>query len=158
MITARRARWLRERGRRKRRFGSGRSGLPRDSSLQAAEHDLDAVGPFVSALVVFDGNTTGFSARNVGLDALLLERVPEPCGVIAPVSQHLLRLGQIIEQGCCAGVIADLASRDEEAQGAAVGIGYRVKLGVHATLRASGQAPEIPFFTRRLEAVRCTFK
>ena len=83
---------------------------------------------------------------------------PEPVGVIPAVRQHPLCLGQVIEQRCGAGIIADLVGGDEEAQGAAIGIGYRVKFGVYATLRASDQAPEIPFFTRRLEAVRCAFK
>ena len=84
----------------------------------------------------------------------MLKRVPEPLGIIAPIGKHPLCLGQVVEQGRCAGVIADLAGCDEEAQGAAVGIGYRVKLGVHAALGPSDQAPEIPFFTPRLEAVR----
>jgi hypothetical protein len=115
--------------------------------LEAAEHDLDAVTAFVPALVVFDGQRAGFAARNAGLDALLLQRIPEPVGVIAAVGQQPLRLGQVVEQGRRTGVIADLAGGHEEAQGAAVGIGDGVKLGVHAALGPADQAPEIPFFT-----------
>jgi hypothetical protein len=33
-----------------------------------------------------------------------------------------------------------------------------MKLGVHAAFGAADQPPEIPFFTRRLDAVRCAFK
>jgi hypothetical protein len=64
----------------------------------------------------------------------------------------------IIEQRCRAGVVADLASGDKEAQGAPVRIGDGVELGVHAAFGAPDQAAEIPFLTRRLEAVRCAFK
>jgi len=95
-----------------------------------------------------------FSTRNAGLDAFLLECVPEPLGIITPVGQHPLRLRQVLEQSRRTNVIADLASRDEEAQGAAVGIGDGMELGVHTALGPSDQAAEIPFFTPRLEAVR----
>jgi hypothetical protein len=54
------------------------------------------------------------------------------------------RFGQIVEQGRRAGVVADLARRDEEAQRAAVGIGDGVKLGVHAALGPPDQASEPP--------------
>jgi len=77
---------------------------------------------------------------------------------LPPVRQHPLSLWQIVEQGRRASVIADLACGDEEAQGPTIGIGDRLKLGVHAALGAPDQAPKIPFFTRRLEAVRCAFK
>src|SRR5690606_1256618 len=119
-----------------------------------AEHDLDAVTPLVSALVVFDGQRTGFATRNAGFDALLLEGVPEPVSVIATVGEHPLGFGQIVEQGRCTGVIADLAGRDEEAQRATVCISHGVQLRVHAALGPADQAAEIPFFTPRLEAVR----
>ena len=97
---------------------------------------------------------SGFAAWNAWFNALLLQRVPEPLSIVTPVGKHPPRLGQIIEQGRCAGVIADLAGGDEEAQRAAVGIRDGVKLGVHTTFGPSDQAPEIPFFTPRLEAVR----
>lgn len=126
--------------------------------LETTEHDLDAFASFVLALVVLDWKRAGFPAWNAGFDAFLLQCIPEPVGVIPPVRQHPLCLGQLIQQSCGAGIITDLAGGDEESQGAAIGIGYRVKLGVHPTLRASDQASEIPFFTRRLEAVRCALK
>lgn len=121
---------------------------------EATEHDLDAVVAFASALVVFDWHGMGFSTRNAGLDAILLKRVPEPLGIIAPVCQHPLRLRQVLKQGRRTNVIADMAGRDEKAQGAAVCIGDGVKLDVHTALGQSDQAAEIPFFTPTLEAVR----
>ena len=54
--------------------------------------------------------------------------------------------------------VADLAGGHEEAQGAPVRIGDGVKLGVHAAFGAADQPPEIPFLTRRLDAVRCAFR
>lgn len=33
-----------------------------------------------------------------------------------------------------------------------------MELGVHAALGAPDEAAEIPFLTRRLDAVRCTFR
>lgn len=130
----------------------------RSHLLEAAEHNLDAVAAFVPTLVVFDGHGPGFPARNARLDAPLLQGIPEPVRIIASVCQHPLRLGQLVEQCRRTGVIADWSRRGEEAQRAAIGVGDGVKLGVHAALRASDQSAEIPFFTRRLEAVRCAFK
>lgn len=46
----------------------------------------------------------------------------------------------------------------QSAQDATIRIGDRVKLGVHAALRASDQSSKAPSLTRRLEAVRCAFK
>ena len=123
-----------------------------------SDSNHDAVTAFVSALVIFDGQGSRFPAGNAAINAFLIVCVPEPFGAIAPAGKHPLRLGQIVEQGCRAGIIADLSSGDEEAQGAAMGIGDGVKLGIHAALRASDQAAAIPFFTRRLEAVRCAFR
>ena len=58
--------------------------------LQVAEHDLDAVTPFVRPLVVFVGQGMGFAARNAGLDALLLQGSSEPVSVIAAIGEHPL--------------------------------------------------------------------
>lgn len=62
----------------------------------------------VSTLVVFDRQGPGFAPGNAGFNTLLLQGIPEPVGVISTVGQHPLRLGQIIEQGSCAGIIAYL--------------------------------------------------
>ena len=50
----------------------------------------------VSALVVFDRRGLGFPACNARLDALLLQAIPEPVGIMASVCQHPLRLGPTI--------------------------------------------------------------
>jgi len=59
---------------------------------------------------------------------------------------------------CRAGVIADLTCRYEETDRATIRIGYGMELGVHAAFCASNQAARTPFFTRRLEAVRCALR
>jgi len=126
--------------------------------LQPAEHDFDPVSPLVAALVVTDGVGPGFAARDAGRDALGLQGVPEPVRIIAPITEQPLSSGKTVQEGGGAGVVADLASGHEQADGASVGIGHGMKLGVHAALGASDQPPEAPFFTRRLEAVRCALR
>ena len=126
--------------------------------LQAADHDLDAAAASVAAIVVFDGYSPGFSARNAGRYALCLKGVPVPVCVVATVGGHPLCLGQIIQQRCSAGVIAYLASGREKSERATVGIGDGVELRIHAAFGATDQPPEAPFFTRRLDAVRCAFR
>ncbi len=83
---------------------------------------------------------------------------PEPVCVVPAVVQHPPRLGEIVQQRCRTGVIADLASGHEEAERSSVGIGDGVKLGVHASFGAIDEPPETPFFTRRLDAVRFAFR
>ena len=73
-------------------------------------------------------------------------------------AEQPLRLWHIVEQRCRTGVVADLARRHEEAQRAAVRIGDGMELGVHAAFGAADQAAEVPFFTRRLDAVRCALR
>jgi hypothetical protein len=87
-----------------------------------------------------------------------VQRFPEPVCVVAAVAKQPLRFRQIIEQRCSAGVVADLARGHEEAQGTPPLIGESMKLRVQTAFGASDQPPKIPFFTRRLDAVRCAFR
>src|SRR3546814_6073318 len=86
-------------------------------------HDLDAVAPFVAALVVFDGLVPGFPARDAGSNPLFLQGVAEPVGIIAPVGQQPLGLGKFVEQSGSTDIVTDLTGGHEEAQGTAVRIG-----------------------------------
>ena len=126
--------------------------------IQAAEHDLDAAAAFVAALVVFDGLVPYFPARDAGRDPLFLQGVAEPVGIITSVGQHPLRFGQTVEQSRRARVIADLPGGHEEADRTTVRIGHSMQLGIHAAFRAPDQASRAPFFTRRLDAVRCALR
>jgi hypothetical protein len=65
------------------------------SSLEATEHDLDPVAAFIPALVVFDGLFAGLSARDAGGNPFFLQRIAEPVGVIAPITQQPLCLGRL---------------------------------------------------------------
>lgn len=100
----------------------------------------------------------GFPTRDAGRDALGLQGISEPICVIAPVAEPPLRLRQTVQQGASAGVVADLACCHEQADRASVCVGHSVQLGVNAALCASDQPPETPFFTPRLEAVRCALR
>ena len=71
-----------------------------------------------------------------------------PKGGEQPIS-----VGQTVQQSCCAGVVADLASSYEEANWATTGVSGGMQFGVHATLCLADQASTPPFFTHRLEAV-----
>lgn len=81
--------------------------------LEATEHDFDTVALFVSALVVSDVHGSAFPDRNAVLDALLLKRIAEPIGVIAPVCLYSPRLGQTEEQDGCGCIVADIAGNDK---------------------------------------------
>lgn len=54
--------------------------------------------------------------RDAGLDALGLESVPEPVGIVAAVAEQPLGSWQIVQQRCRAGLVADLPSGHEEAR------------------------------------------
>ena len=126
--------------------------------FEPAEHGLDTVAALVATFIVADGFLPALPAGDVCLYLLVLQRISEPVGIIVPVGQHPLRLRQAAQHGSCTGGIADGASGDEHAYRTALSIGYGMKLRVHSTFRAPDQPPTLPFFTRRLEAVRWTFR
>ena len=109
-------------------------------------------------LSYFTGLMRDFRPGIAGRYALCLKGVPVPVRVIATIGEHPLRLGQIVQQLCSAGIITDLTSGHEEAERATVSIGDCVQLGVHAAFGATDEPLEAPFFTRRLDAVRCALR
>ncbi len=50
-----------------------------------------------------------------GPDTLGLQGIPEPVGVIAPITQQPLRLWQIVQKSGRASTVADLTCRHEKA-------------------------------------------
>jgi len=134
---------------------AGRNAAP---VLQPSEHDLDTATAPVAAFVVSDGLEPRPPTWDAWLDALGLRGIPEPVGVVTAVAEQPSRLGQIVEQCGHTGVVADLSGGHEEAERTAVCVGQAMELRVHATFGATNQAPEIPFLTRRLDAVRCAFR
>src|SRR5690606_20101640 len=93
---------------------------------------------------------------NARLDSLLLQRIPEPFGIVSSVGQHPLRFGHVVQQGSGASVITDLTCGDEEAERPTIRIVSAWSLMF--ILGSSDQAPEIPIFTPRLDAVRRAFR
>lgn len=126
--------------------------------LQAAEHDLDAVAALVAPLVVFDRLLAVLPAGNAYPYPLVFQRFSEPFGIIPSVRKHPASLWQAAQQGRCSGVVAHLPGRHEELDRASFRVGDCVQLGVHAAFRSPDLAPAPPFFTPRLEAVRCAFR
>ena len=55
--------------------------------LEAFERDRNVASAPVSALVVFDGLKPRFSTSNAGPDALRLQGIPEPVGIIAAIAE-----------------------------------------------------------------------
>lgn len=104
------------------------------------------------------GSGSGRPTWSAGGKPLGLQSLAEPVCVVTSVARQPLRPGQAVQQGCNAGVVADLARRHEQTDRMSVRIGHGVKLGVHAAIGASDQSPEAPIFTRRLEAVRCALR
>ena len=91
-------------------------------TLQASEHDLNPVAPFVAALVALHGLLAGLPAGDANLYPFVFQSVSEPVGVISPVAQKPSRLRQTAQQSRRAGLIAHLTGRHEEPDRRPLGI------------------------------------
>ncbi len=67
---------------------------------------------------------------------LLGQYVAEPVGIVAPVAEQPLGVGYPVQKHGNTDVITELVGGHQEAQGAAVGIGYDVERGIHAAFGA----------------------
>ena len=65
---------------------------------------------------------------------------------------------ETIQQSPCVNVIAALPGGQKHPQRSARSIGNGMQFRVHPALGASDQAAAPPFFSPRLEAVRCVFR
>ena len=81
----------------------------------------------------------------------------EPVGVIAPVAEQDVGLGERVDHQGCALVIAHLTFAQQQDQGSALAVAHRVELRVQAAFGAADTSGNIPFF-KRLAAVRCAFR
>jgi len=88
-----------------------RSPTPGDTPpvLEAADHGLDAGPSLAAAPVVRDGFVAGLASGDAGLEALVLQGVPKPAGVVALVGQEPVGLWQAAQGGQSAGGVAGLA-------------------------------------------------
>jgi len=88
----------------------------------------------------------------------VLQGFPEPIGVVAPVPEQPVDIWQTAQQGPRPDVIAHLPGRHEEVERPPFAVADGMQLGVHAALGAANQAATPPFFTPRLDAVRCALR
>jgi hypothetical protein len=127
--------------------------------LESAEHDLDAVAPFVSAPVVSDRGIPLLSARDAGAYPLVFQRISEPVGVISTIPEQPIDLWQAAEPRPRADVVADRTCRDEQVERPSFAVADGVQFGIHAAFGATDQAAtRNPFFAAMLVAVRCVFR
>lgn len=112
---------------------------------KSGEHDLDAVGPFVSALVVFHRGLALLPACNAGAYPLVFQSFSEPVGIIPSVSEHPFDVWKAAQQRLGADVIADLADRDGQVERSAPAVADCMLFRILATLGSPYQATA-PFF------------
>ena len=84
--------------------------------LQSTEHDLDPVAALITSFVVAGCFAARLPTWDAGASLLVFQRIPEPVGIIAPVGEHPLGIGQTAQQRCGSSVVADLACGHEELQ------------------------------------------
>lgn len=108
--------------------------------LEAAEHVLDLVANPIERAVVAVLDLAGPARRDAGRDALVLERGPIAVAVVALVGDKNVGLGQRVEQGGGALVVADLAFSEQQCDGSALAVADGVQLGVQAAFRAPDTA------------------
>jgi hypothetical protein len=102
----------------------------------------------IGRLSCLTGPAKRLSARGARLDAFVFQRIPEPAGIMAVISQRPNRLRQTARQRRRAGVIANLTCGREDAQWAPIGIGYGMQPAGHAALCSADQ-------TAPLDALPC---
>jgi hypothetical protein len=111
--------------------------------IEASEHGLDLVAAFVAALVVFDGLSTGLQAWDARLYPFGFQRISEPVGIVTPIWQQPLGLGQTPLQSRRSGVVTDLTCGHEKAGRAAIAIGDGMKLGIFASFGSANQTSKL---------------
>ena len=90
--------------------------------LEPAEHDLDPVATFASALVVPDGRLPFLPARDARTYLLVLQGFSEPIGIIATISEQPFHVGQPADQGTRPNVIADGSGSQGQVDGPALAV------------------------------------
>lgn len=75
---------------------------------------------FAATLAVLDGPTAGLAAWEAGF--------AQPVGIMAPIGQGPVGLGQVAEQGKRTGVVAGLAGAQEEPDRSSLGNGMGLAL------------------------------
>src|ERR1700744_6607618 len=115
------------------------------------------MAPFVERLVVVDRLSAVLGRRNARLDPSDVQRAAALVTDVAAVTDQNTAARQLLEQHTSAGMIAHLALGQQQDDGLALGVAYRVELGVQPALGAPDATRSPPFF-RRLQAVRCALR
>src|ERR1700760_2093887 len=109
--------------------------------------------PFIERFVVVNRLSAVLGRGNARLDPSRVQRGAEIITVVAAVTDQNTAAWQLLEQQTGAGMIAHPALGQQQDNGLALGVAYRVELGVQPALGASDATRSPPFF-RRLQAVR----
>ena len=126
--------------------------------LEPGEAVFALVALAVSGFVMRDRYLTVLSGRDARRDPLVFRGFAIPVRIVSSVRQHVFGGRKVVQQCSRADVIAPLAGRQKHPQRAASRVCYRVQFRVHPALGAPDQAAAPPFFSPRLEAVRCVFR
>lgn len=121
--------------------------------LDPAEHDFDAVSPFVSSLVVSDSLLSLLPARDAGAYPFVFQRFSKPNSVVSAIPQQPIDIWQAAHQCPCADVVADLPGSGREADRSTQAVADGVQLRVHASWRKS-MGPEPKRKTLGIVAIR----
>lgn len=95
--------------------------------LYPAEHDLDAVAPLVSALVILDRRLALLPAGDAGPYPLVLQRLSQPVSIITAIAKQLPDVWQAAEQRPCADIIAHLSGCDEQIERSSLAVADGVR-------------------------------
>src|ERR1700760_1987372 len=101
--------------------------------------------PFGERFVVVDRLSAVLGRRNARLDPSRVQRGAEIVTVVAAVTDQNTAARQFLKQHTSAGMIAHLALGQQQDDGLALGVAYRVELGVQPALGAS-DATRSPLF------------
>src|ERR1700761_6093911 len=104
------------------------------------------MAPFVECLVVVNRLFAVLGRRNARLDPSRVQRGAEIVTVVAAVTDQNTAGWQLLEQHTSAGMIAHLALGQQQDNGLARGVAYRVELGVQPALGASDATRSPAFF------------
>ena len=126
--------------------------------LEPVEHDLDPIATLVSPFVVAHGGLALLATGDAGAYSFVFQCFSEPIGVIAAISEESFHFRQAAQQSPRSDIVADLSSGHEQVERASQAVTDGVQLSVHADLGPAYQAATPPFFTPRLDAVRCAFR
>ncbi len=113
------------------------AGVDAPPVLEFAEHVFDPVALAVEGGVVRDRHLAVGLRRDAGSDATLGQGMAEPVGIVAPIGEQCLGLGERIDHQRGALVVAHLPFAEQHDQRAALAVTDGVELGVQPAFGAS---------------------